>query len=129
MTDEKRDEFGLLSQRASSAIAALSVAGIAAHLALRFVPAIADSPDRLLNAPLYAVLLLGGLPLVIELAVKAFRGEFGSDLLAGLSILTAALLGQYLAGALVVLMLSGGQTLESFAVRRASSVLDALAKR
>src|SRR5205814_5658153 len=36
---------------------------------------------------------------------------------------------QYLAGALVVLMLSGGEALESFAIHSASSVLRALAKR
>jgi cation transport ATPase len=39
------------------------------------------------------------------------------------------LLGQYLAGSLVVLMLSGGHALESFAVGRASSALKALARR
>jgi hypothetical protein len=40
-----------------------------------------------------------------------------------MSIVTAALLGEYLAGALVVLMLSGGEALEGYAVRSASSVL------
>ena len=39
------------------------------------------------------------------------------------------ILGEYLAGTLVVLMLSGGETLEAYAVRSASSVLEALAKR
>ena len=43
--------------------------------------------------------------------------------------MTAVLLGEYLAGALVVLMLSGGEALESYAVRSASSVLGALAQR
>ncbi len=38
-------------------------------------------------------------------------------------------MGQYLVGAIIVLMLSGGAALEQFATRRASSVLDALAKR
>jgi heavy metal translocating P-type ATPase len=55
--------------------------------------------------------------------------QFGSDLLAGLSIVTSAILGEYLAGSLVVLMLSGGEALEAYAVRNASSVLNALAKR
>ncbi|MEI7997678.1 MAG: heavy metal translocating P-type ATPase, partial [Methylococcaceae bacterium] len=36
---------------------------------------------------------------------------------------------EYLAGCLVVLMLSGGAALEQYAVRKASSVLEALAKR
>ncbi len=50
-------------------------------------------------------------------------------MLAGLSIVTAIVLHEYLAGALVVLMLSGGKALESYAVRSASAVLQALAKR
>ena len=39
------------------------------------------------------------------------------------------LLGEYLAGAIIVLMLAGGEALESYALRSASSVLAALAKR
>jgi cation transport ATPase len=38
-------------------------------------------------------------------------------------------LGQHLVAAIVVLTLSGGATLEEFAIARASSVLDALARR
>lgn len=81
------------------------------------------------QVPLYIVLAVGGVPLVVELAIKAVRRQFGSDLLAGVSIVTAIVLGEYLAGSLVVLMLSGGETLESFAADRASSVLQALARR
>lgn len=79
--------------------------------------------------PLLAVLALGGLPLLWDLLRKAVRGEFGSDLLAGISIVTSVCLQQYLAGAVVVLMLSGGEALEEYAVGRASSVLEALAQR
>ena len=42
--------------------------------------------------------------------------------------MTAILMGEYLVGAVVVLMLSGGTALEQYATRRASSVLNALAK-
>ena len=38
-------------------------------------------------------------------------------------------LGEYQAGTLVVLMLSGGEALEAYAVRSASSALEALARR
>jgi len=79
--------------------------------------------------PLLATLALGGIPLVYELLKKLFRRQFGSDLLAGISIITSVLLGEYLAGSIVVLMLSGGEALENYAVRSASSVLRALAKR
>lgn len=67
--------------------------------------------------------------MVWELAKKLWKREFGSDLLAGVSIITAILLREYLVAAIVVLMLSGGAALEHFATARASSVLDALARR
>ena len=76
-----------------------------------------------------AVLFVGGSPLLFDLLKKSFAKEFGADLLAGISIVTSLLLGEYLAGSIVVLMLSGGTALEQYATRRASSVLGALAKR
>jgi heavy metal translocating P-type ATPase len=115
-----------LVKRRHAIIAAAAVLGIAAHLLLRYVAQIGDVAAV---APLWCVLVLGGVPLVLELLVKLLRREFGSDLLAGISIVTAVLLEEYLAGCLVVLMLSGGETLEAFAVRSASSVLQALARR
>ncbi len=84
---------------------------------------------ELVQLPLLIVLALGGIPLVYQLCIKVIQGEFGADLLAGISIVTAVLLNEYLAGSLVVLMLSGGVALETYAVRKASSVLEALAKR
>ena len=41
----------------------------------------------------------------------------------------SVLLGEYLAGSIVVLMLAGGNALEQLAVGRAASALRALAKR
>lgn len=67
--------------------------------------------------------------MVWQLLKKLFKREFGSDLLVGISILTAILLAEYLVAAIVVLMLSGGEVLEEYATARASSVLDALARR
>ncbi len=107
-------------------IALVAIAGIALHLVLRFI---VPSSTGSAQAPLIAVLVLGGIPLVFELLVALSRRQFGSDLLAGISIITSALLDEYLAGALVVLMLSGGEALENYAARRASSVLRALAAR
>lgn len=107
-------------------IVALAVIGIALHLILRFI---VRAPGMATQSPLWVVLVLGGVPLVWDLLIKLFKREFGSDLLAGISIVTSVFLDQYLAGTLVVLMLSGGESLENYAVRRASSVLEALAKR
>ena len=83
----------------------------------------------LADLPLVVMLVLGGVPLVWDLLTKLVQGTFGSDLLAGLSIVTSIVLGEYLAGVLVVLMLSGGEALESRAVSRAGDVLNALARR
>jgi len=113
-------------------IASLAVLGVAAHLVLRFVvPLAIELPGKVspANVPLLATLFLGGSTLVYELLRGMLRGEFGSDLLAGISIVVSLILGEYLAGSLVVLMLSGGQALEGYAVRSASSVLNALSRR
>ena len=83
----------------------------------------------LADLPLVLMLLAGGIPLVGELVAKLITGSFGSDLLAGISIVTSILLGEYLAGVLVVLMLSGGEALERRALSRAGDVLGALARR
>ena len=110
--------------RRTSVIASFAVAAIFLHLILRFGLHMHQA-----EIPLLATLALGGTPLVYELLRKLFRREFGSDLLAGISIVTSVLLGEYLAGSIVVLMLAGGEALETYALRSASSVLRALAKR
>ena len=104
-------------------IAYLAVVGIAAYLVLLLFPILPK------DIPIFIVLAFGGVPLVFDLAKKAFSGEFGADLLAGISIVVSVILGEYLAGALVVLMLSGGEAVESYAMAKASHVLDALARR
>lgn len=106
-------------------IAVGSLAAILLHVLLRYGMGAGLGS----NVPLFAALLLGGGPLLIDLLLKIARRDIGADLLAGIAILTAVLLGEYLAGALVVLMLAGGAALEHFAVGRASSALHALAKR
>ncbi len=107
-------------------IAVATLIAIALTLAFR---ALSDIDPLLADQPVFAVLVVGGSILVVKLIAAMLKGEFGSDLLAGISIVTSVLLGEYLAGALVVLMLSGGTALEEYAMRRASSVLDALARR
>jgi heavy metal translocating P-type ATPase len=117
--------------RAEARIAGLALAGILVYLLLRYAAGtIGTAYGRPTTEwPLVAVLALGGIPLVIDLGRKLVLGQFGSDLLAGVSIVTSVVLGEYLAGSLVLLMLSGGAALEAFAVRRASSALAALARR
>jgi len=107
-------------------IAVLAVLGISAHLIARFG---FHATTAQCSFPLILVLTIGGAPLLFDLLRRMLRREFGSDLLAGLSIAASAVLGEYLAGSIVVLMLSGGTALELYATKRASAVLAALAKR
>lgn len=107
-------------------IAILAIISIIIHLALQYL--VPDFQAYSLY-PLYLTLALGGGILVFDLMRKLVAFKFGSDLLAGMSIVTAILLEEYLAGSLVVLMLSGGQTLENYAIRSASRMLEVLAKR
>jgi heavy metal translocating P-type ATPase len=79
--------------------------------------------------PLWIAIIAGGLPLLYDLFRQVVKRQFGSDFLAGLSIMTATVMGELLVATIIVLMLSGGQALEAFATRRASSVLNALAHR
>lgn len=112
-------------------IALFATIAIVIHLALRqtnYGPA-SVSGISIQNWPIALASVIGGIPLVIGLLTKCLRCELGADLLAGLSIITSLVLGEYLAGTLVVLMLSGGEALEALAVNRASSVLGALVKR
>jgi heavy metal translocating P-type ATPase len=131
MGNRKSDSVNSILSNREGIIALFTIACIVFHLVLRFgVKTAAEVYGfPLSELPLIASLVFGGVPLVVDLAIKLFRFEFGSDLLAGISIVTSVLLDEYLAGSLVVLMLSGGEALEEYAVRSASSVLEALAKR
>lgn len=107
-------------------IALLAIVGITLHLILRYL-----SPSFQMYSlyPLSITLALGGGILVFDLVRKLVNFQFGSDVLAGMSIITAVWLEEYLAGTLVVLMLSGGQTIENYAIQTASRMLEVLAKR
>jgi len=107
-------------------IASLALAAIILHLILNYA---LNVPSLQADLPLFAALIIGGIPMVWELLHEIWSRKFGSDLLAGISIITAILMKEYLVATIVVLMLSGGKALESFATARASSVLDALARR
>ncbi|HEX7418407.1 MAG TPA: hypothetical protein VF505_00885, partial [Thermoanaerobaculia bacterium] len=108
-----------------SRIAVASLAGIGGYLVARFL---FRAPERISEWLLIAV-LVAGTPLLVDLLKKLTAFEVGSDALAAIAIVTSAVLGEYLAGAIIVLMLAGGTALELRAMRRASAVLAALAKR
>ena len=88
----------LFRQPSEARIAVLSILAILLHLALWYLARI---HTQIAFLPVYMALLYGGVPLVIDLVRKLMKREFGSDHLAGLSILTAVLLGQFLVATIV----------------------------
>jgi heavy metal translocating P-type ATPase len=68
-------------------------------------------------------------PAVIWVLAALRRGRVGVDLIAVLSLVGTLLVGEYLAGALIAVMLAGGRALDAAAERRASHDLRALLER
>jgi heavy metal translocating P-type ATPase len=96
------------------------LAGIAAKLAGR---------DETAAAVWAAVTLPVLIALLVEIVASLRRGEVGLDIIAGLSMATALIFGENLAAAIVALMYSGGQFLETYAERAARREMTALLSR
>ena len=84
---------------------------------------------NLANWILLVIVIMGGIPLLWDTIKHIIHKEFSVDFIAILAITGSLLLQEYLAGAFIVLMLSGGEALEAFALRRARTSLSALAER
>jgi heavy metal translocating P-type ATPase len=76
-----------------------------------------------------AVLILSLLTLAANVLASLRRGEIGVDVIALLAMAGALALGQVLAGAVVALMLSGGEMLELYATGQARKELASLVER
>jgi heavy metal translocating P-type ATPase len=68
-------------------------------------------------------------PLTWSVARSLLHGDLGVDVIALLAMAGALALGEYLAGAVIALMLAGGNALEAFASARARRELTALVER
>ncbi len=76
-----------------------------------------------------AVLVVGGAPTVLKTIQKMLKGNFAADVVAMLAIITAVIMHEYFAGVIIVIMQSGGEALENYSLRRASSTLEQLLAR
>ena len=103
---------------------AVSVVGIATGGAFRLVGSThaADLAWAITTA-------VGLVPIVWEVVVGVARRQPGVDVIAVLAMGGALALGEYLAGAVVALMLATGRSLEEFADTRAHRELSALLER
>jgi heavy metal translocating P-type ATPase len=105
-------------------IAAAALVGVVAGVVLLALGQ-RQAADWLLAAT--TVLLLG--PLALSVVTSLMRRDVGVDAIALVSMAGSLILGHYVAGAVIALMLAGGNALEEAANRRASRELTALVER
>jgi heavy metal translocating P-type ATPase len=75
------------------------------------------------------VCIIAVLPIIGRMWNDLRNGSYGIDILAATAIVTSVILHQYWAGIVIVVMLTGGESLEAFAAARARSELHDLLKR
>lgn len=78
---------------------------------------------------LFFSVVLGTLPLVVEIISSFRKGIFGVDVIALTAVVAALFTGELIAAGIVVLMLSTGESLERFAETRARASLERLLRR
>ncbi len=115
-------KFPVMQSAALPRLPLIAVAFLATGAIAALFPATEMWRDRVWLAGL----LLAGLPVSWRTLVGMLRGNFASDVVAMLAIAGAVALGQPLAGLIVVLMQTGGEALEAYAVTRASSAVASL---
>lgn len=103
----------------------LAALGLAAGLLGRY----AFAAPGVAHTIFLVTLVLGGAPLVAQTLWGMLHGRFAADVVAMLAIVTAFLVHEYFAGTVIVLMQSGGEALERYAMGRASQSLEALLAR
>jgi heavy metal translocating P-type ATPase len=103
---------------------AVSTVGVAVGIGLL----IAGERDAA-NAVWGVVTAIALVPLTWDTVVGLIHREAGVDLIAWLALVGSLLLNEYAAGAVIALMLSSGQALETYADRRAHRELSALLDR
>lgn len=91
--------------------------GIALHLT--FIPV----------TPLIILSIVIGIPFTLQITLNLLKGDLGADILAVIAFVTGVILEEYLAANLILFMLTGGEALEAYAMKKASSVMQALADR
>jgi heavy metal translocating P-type ATPase len=103
---------------------AAALLGLASGLVMRLLGA--EAASRITFAAVTGLVLTTA---AVSVGRRLLRRELGVDVIAILAMAGALLLGQYLAGALIAVMLTGGAALEHYAIARARRELTALVSR
>ena len=125
-SNKSRSRFSLVSTIIKSyPIPVFAVVGLVTGLVSNYLLSL----HSIANWIWFGTLVIGGAPIVWQTLRGMLKGKFASDVVAMLAILAAVALNQAFAGVIVVLMQSGGEAIEDYGLKRASSSLDALLAR
>jgi heavy metal translocating P-type ATPase len=102
----------------------LAVIAILAGLALDL-----SGKDTAAHFVLGVAAIANAIPIIKDILQDLRAGKYGVDILAATAIITAVIMGEYWAGMIIVLMLTGGEALEDYAAGRAKTELTALLER
>jgi heavy metal translocating P-type ATPase len=72
------------------------------------------------------ITILGTIPTLYNIALSTYKKQFGVDLIALVAIISTIVIGEHIAGGIILLMLSGGESLEKYAEGQAKSALENL---
>ncbi|HET9707986.1 MAG TPA: hypothetical protein VFP39_06760, partial [Gemmatimonadales bacterium] len=106
-------------------VAVLAATGLVAGLIIHIL----FQDPALARRVFFVTLALGGTPLVARTLWGIVHGRFAADVVAMLAIVGAVVFREPFAGAVIVLMQSGGEALEAYAMHRATASLEALLAR
>lgn len=102
----------------------ISLIGAAAALACDL-----SGQDTIAHWLLILTMVIGLVPLVWGMVKDIQEGTYGVDILAAVAVITSIIMQEYWAGVVIILMLTGGESLEDYAEHRARKELDALLTR
>lgn len=114
--------FKYILQRYKEPVVVLAILLISGLLAL-------VGQSQWANNLLFAMGIIGVLPIIKDMISSIRAGEYGVDILAVVAILSALALGETLAAGIILFMLTGGEALEDYAQERAKKELNDLLKR
>ncbi len=72
------------------------------------------------------ITIIGTIPTLYNIALSTYKKQFGVDLIALVAIISTVVIGEHIAGGIILLMLSGGESLEKYAEGQAKNALENL---
>jgi len=85
-------------------------------------------PNQITDGLALFAAIIGGAPIVLSAIKAVLSKDFNVDFLASIAIVSSVLVREYIAAAIVVIMLTGGEMLENYASEKATTAIEKLVR-